>query len=138
METTGHQITNAQSHVNSLIASYNRDMNVLRTLFTSLHYGTDEGQSSSSHEHVNESGAPFYTNNAQHLPIHSHGQRTSFEGGLGCTNERVSKRPHVEEDVFFANEDHLHSVPHNMLVLVQSCMDNNADVAPQASEEIIP
>ncbi|RVW86226.1 hypothetical protein CK203_046131 [Vitis vinifera] len=93
METTGHQITDAQSHVNSLIASYNRDMNVLRTPFTSLHYRTDEGQSSSSHEHVNESGAPFYTNNAQHLPIHSHGQRTSFEGGLGCTNERVSKDP---------------------------------------------
>ena len=94
-------------------------MNMLRTRFTSSHYCIDEGQSSNSHEHVNESGAPFDTNNAQHSPVHSGGQRISFESGLGCTNEGVSERP-------------------NMLVLVQSCMDNNADVAPQASEEIIP
>ena len=56
----------AQSHVNILIASYNRDMNLLRTRFTSSHYRTNEGQPSSSHEHVNESGAPFVINNAQH------------------------------------------------------------------------
>ncbi|RVW67579.1 hypothetical protein CK203_063010 [Vitis vinifera] len=39
------------------------------------------------HEHVNESGAPFYTNNPQHSPIHSDGQRRSSEDDLGCTNE---------------------------------------------------
>ncbi|KAL6340516.1 hypothetical protein AAG906_006181 [Vitis piasezkii] len=95
-------------------------------------------QSSNCHEHVNESGAPFYTNNPQHSPVHSGGQRRSFEDDLGCTNEGVSERPNVEEGVFFANEDPLHPGPHNMLVLVQSCMDNNADVAPQASKEIRP
>ena len=138
METMGRQITDAQSHVNSLIASYNRDMNVLRTHFTSSYYRIDEGQPSSSHEHVNESGTPFDANNAQHSPIHSGGQRTYFEGGLGCTNEGVSKGLHIEEGVFFVNEDHLHLGPHNMLVLVQSCMDNNADVVPQALKEIRP
>ena len=105
-------------------------MNVLRTRFTSSHYHTDEGQPSNSHENVNESGAPFDTNNAQHSPVHSYGQRISSEDGLGCTNERVLERPNVEEGVFFANEDHLHPRPHNMLVLVQSCMDNNVDVSP--------
>ena len=113
-------------------------MNVLRTHFTSSHYRTDEDQPSSSHEHVNESGAPFDTNNAQHSPVHFGGQRTSFEDGFICTNEGVSKRLNIEEGVFFVNEDHLHPRPHNMLVLVQSCMDNNADVAPQTSEEIRP
>ncbi|RVW90354.1 hypothetical protein CK203_045696 [Vitis vinifera] len=43
METMGRQITDAQSHVNSLIASYNRDMNVLRTHFTYSYYRIDEG-----------------------------------------------------------------------------------------------
>ena len=138
MEVTRRQIIDAQSHLNSLIASYNHDMNMLRTRFTSSHYHTDEGQSSNSHEHVNESGAPFDTNNAQHSPVHSGGQRRYFEDGLGCTNEEVSERPNVEEGVLFANEDHLHPRPHNMLVLVQLCMDNNADVAPQASEDIRP
>ena len=138
MEAIRRQITDAQSHVNSLIASYNHGMNVLRTHFTFSHYCTDEGQPLSSHEHVNESGTPFDANNAQHSPIHSGGQRTYFEGGLGCTNEGVSERPNVEEGVFFANEDHLHPRPHNMLVLVQSCMDNNVDVVPQALEEIRP
>ena len=113
-------------------------MNVLKTRFTSSNYRTDEGQPSSSHEHVNESDAPFDANNAQHSLVHSGGQRPSFEDSLGCTNERVLERPHVEEGVFFANKDHLHPRPHNMLVLVQSCMDNNADVAPQTSEEIRP
>ena len=113
-------------------------MNVLRTRFTSSHNHTDKGQPSSSHEHVNESGAPFDTNNAQHSPVHFGGQRTSFEDGFICTNEGVSKRPNIEEGVFFVNADHLHPRPHNMLVLVQSCMDNNANVAPQASEEIRP
>ena len=113
-------------------------MNVLRTRFTSSHNHTDKGQPSSSHEHVNESGAPFYTNNPQHSPIHYGGQRISFEDDLGYRNEWVSERPNVEEGVFFANEDPLHIGPHNMLVLVQSCMDNNADVVPQASEEIQP
>ena len=73
MEATWRQIIDAQSHVNILIASYNRDMNMLRTRFTSSHYRTDEGQPSSSHEHVNENGAPFDTNNAQHSPVHSGG-----------------------------------------------------------------
>ena len=41
-------------------------MNVLGTRFTSSHNHTDKGQPSSSHEHVNESGAPFVINNAQH------------------------------------------------------------------------
>ena len=85
---------------------------------------------------MNESGAPFVINNAQHSPVHSGGQRISFEGDLGCTNEGVSERPNIEEGVFFANNDHLHPELHNMLVLVQSCIDNNADVEPQASEEI--
>ena len=138
MKATQRQITDAQSHVSSLIASYNHDMKVLKTCFTSSHYRTDEGQPSSSYEHVNESGAPFDTNNAQHSPVHSGGQRTSFEDGIGCTNEGVSKIPNIEEGVFFENEDHLHPGPHNMLVLVQLCMDNNADVAPQASEDIRP
>ena len=71
MEATQRQITDAQSHLNSLIASYNRDVKVLRTRFTSSHYRTDEGQPSNCHEHVNESGAPFYTNNPQHSPVHS-------------------------------------------------------------------
>ncbi|RVW84477.1 hypothetical protein CK203_041299 [Vitis vinifera] len=62
----------------------------------------------------------------------------SSEDDLGCTNEGVSERPNVEDGVFFANKDPLHPGPHNMLVLVQSCMDNSADVAPQASEEIRP
>ncbi|KAL6340435.1 hypothetical protein AAG906_006098 [Vitis piasezkii] len=93
----------------------------------------DEGQPSSSHEHVNESGAPFDANNAQHSPVHSGGQRPSFEDSLGCTNEGVLERPHVEEGMLFANKDHLHPGPHNMLVLVQSCMDNNVDITPQAS-----
>ncbi|RVW58615.1 hypothetical protein CK203_116019 [Vitis vinifera] len=44
MEATQRQITDAQSHLNSLIASYNRDVKVLRTRFTSSHYRTDEGQ----------------------------------------------------------------------------------------------
>ena len=110
-------------------------MNLLRTRFTSSHYRTNEGQPSSSHEHVNESGAPFDTNNAQHSPVHSGGQRRSFKDDLGCTDEGVSKRPNVEEGVLFANEDHLHPRPYNMLVLVQSCMDNNVDVATQASEK---
>ncbi|RVX04833.1 hypothetical protein CK203_024975 [Vitis vinifera] len=70
MEATQHQITDAQSHLNSLIASYNHDMKVLRTRFTSSHYRTDEGQPLNCHEHVNESGAPFYTNNPQHSPVH--------------------------------------------------------------------
>nr|CAN74629.1 hypothetical protein VITISV_037488 [Vitis vinifera] len=113
-------------------------MNVLRTRFTSSHYHTNEAQPSNSHENVNESGAPFDTNNAQHSPVHSYGQRISSEDGLGCTNERMLERPNVEKGVFFANEDHLHPRPHNMLVLVQSCIDKNADVEPQASEEIRP
>ncbi|XP_059598708.1 uncharacterized protein LOC132255079 [Vitis vinifera] len=138
MEATQRQITDAQSHLNSLIASYNRDVKVLRTRFTSSHYRTDEGQPSNFHEHVNESGAPFYTNNPQHSPVHSGGQRRSFEDDVGCTNEGVSERPNVEDGVFFSNEDPLHPGPHNMLVLVQSCMNNNVDVAPQASEEIRP
>ena len=111
---------------------------MLRTRFTSSHYRIDEGQPSNCHEHVNESGAPFHTNNPQHSPIHFGGQRRSFEDDLGCTNEGVSERPNVEEGVFFANEDPLHPGLHNMLVLVQLCMDNNADVAPQASEDIRP
>ncbi|KAL6314447.1 hypothetical protein AAG906_025932 [Vitis piasezkii] len=78
----------------------------------------------------------FYTNNPQHSPFHSGGQRRSSEDDLGCTNERVSKIPNVEDGVFIANKDPLHPGPHNMLVLVQSCMDNSADVAPQASKEI--
>ena len=138
MEATQRQITDAQSHLNSLIASYNRDVKVLRTRFTSSHYCTDEGQPSNFHEHVNESGAPFYTNNSQHSPVHSGGQRRSSEDDLGCTNEGVSERPNVEDGVFFANKDPLHLGPHNMLVLVQSCMDNNADVVPQALKEIRP
>ena len=91
MEATRRQVTDAQSHVNSLIVSYNRDMNVLRTRFTFSHYFTNKCQLSSFHEHVNESGAPFDTNNAQHSPIHFGGQRISFESGLGCTNEGVSE-----------------------------------------------
>ncbi|RVW95163.1 hypothetical protein CK203_025501 [Vitis vinifera] len=137
MEATQRQITDAQSHLNSLIASYNCDVKVLRTRFTSSHYRTMKANRK-YHEHVNESGAPFYTNNPQHSFVHSGGQRRSSEDDLGCTNEGVSKRPNVEEGVFFANEDPLHPRPHNMLVLVQSCMDNNADVAPQALEEIRP
>ena len=66
-------------------------MNMLRTRFTSSHYHTNEAQPSNSHENVNESGAPFDTNNAQHSPIHFGGQRISFESGLGCTNEGVSE-----------------------------------------------
>ncbi|RVW33071.1 hypothetical protein CK203_117229 [Vitis vinifera] len=93
VDATQRQITDAQSHVSSLIASYNHDMKVLKTCFTSSHYHTDEGQPSSSYEHVNESGAPFDTNNAQHSPVHSGGQRTSFEDGIGCTNEGWSKYP---------------------------------------------
>ncbi|RVX07026.1 hypothetical protein CK203_030451 [Vitis vinifera] len=87
MEATQRQITDAQSHLNSLIASYNRNVKVLRTRFTSSHYRTDEGQPSNFHEHVNESG--------------------------------VSKRPNVEDGVFFSNEDPLHPGPHNMLVLTE-------------------
>ncbi|KAL6331955.1 hypothetical protein AAG906_020306 [Vitis piasezkii] len=138
LEGFGKVEHDAQSHLNSLIASYNRDVKVLRTRFTSSHYRTDEGQPSNFHEHVNESGAPFYTNNPQHSPIHSGGQRRSSEDDLGCTNEGVSERPNIEDGVFFSNEDPLHPGPHNMLVLVQSCMNNNVDVAPQASEEIRP
>ena len=74
-------------------------MNVLKTRFTSSHHRTDEGQPSSSHEHVNESGTPFDANDAQHSPVHSAGQRPSFEDSLGCTNEGVLERPHVEEGV---------------------------------------
>ncbi|RVW61399.1 hypothetical protein CK203_032054 [Vitis vinifera] len=106
MEATQRQITDAQSHLNSLIASYNRDVKVLRTRFTSSHYRTDEGQPSNFHEHVNESG--------------------------------VLERPNVEDGVFLSNEDPLHPGPRNMLVLVQSCMNTNVNVAPQASEEIRP
>ena len=73
MEATQRQITDAQSRLNSLIASYNREMKVLRTCFTSSHYRTNEGQRSNCHEHVNESDAPFYTNNPQHSPVHSGG-----------------------------------------------------------------
>ena len=113
-------------------------MNMLRTRFTSSHYRTNEGQPSSSHEHVNASGAPFDTNNAQHSPVHFGGQIRYFEDGIGCTNEEVSERPNVEEGMFFANEDHLHPRTHNMLVLVQLCLGNNVDVAPQTSEEIRP
>ena len=138
MEATQRQITDAQSRLNSLIASYNREMKVLRTCFTSSHYRTNEGQRSNCHEHVNESGAPSYTNNPQHSSVHSGGQRRSSEDDLGCTNEGVSKRPNVEDGVFFANKDPLYPGPHNMLVLVQLCMDNNADVTPQALEEIRP
>ncbi|RVW47149.1 hypothetical protein CK203_070085 [Vitis vinifera] len=119
MEATQRQITDAQSHLNSLIASYNRDVKVSRTRFTSSHYRTDEGQPSNFHEHVNESGAPFYTNNPQHSPVHSGGQRRSSEDDLGCTNEGVSERPNVEDGVFFSNEDPLHPGPHNMLVLTE-------------------
>ncbi|RVX19113.1 hypothetical protein CK203_008566 [Vitis vinifera] len=108
MEATQRQITDAQSHLNSLIASYNCDVKVLRTRFTSSHYRTNEGQPRSS------------------------------EDDLGCTNERVPERPNVEDGVFFSNEDPLHPGPHNMLVLVQSCMNTNVDVAPQALEEIRP
>ena len=93
MEATQCQITNAQSHLNSLIASYNHDMKVLRSRFTSSHYRTDEGQPLNCHEHVNESGAPFYTNNPQHSPVHSGGQRRSSEDDLGCTNEGCQKDP---------------------------------------------
>ncbi|KAL6325787.1 hypothetical protein AAG906_026616 [Vitis piasezkii] len=118
MEATQRQITDAQSHLNSLIASYNHDVKVLRTRFTSSHYCTDKGQPSNYHEHVNESGAPFYTNNPQHSPVHFGGQRRSSEDDLGCTNEGVSERPNVEDGVFFANEDPLHPGPHNMLVLM--------------------
>ncbi|KAJ9682696.1 hypothetical protein PVL29_018592 [Vitis rotundifolia] len=117
MEATQRQITDAQSHLNSLIASYNRDMKVLRTRFTSSHYRTDEGQLLNFHEHVNESGARFDINNPQHSPVHSCGEGRSFEDDIGCTNEGVSERPNVEEGVFFANEDHLHPGPHNMLVV---------------------
>ena len=93
MEATQRQITDEQSHLNSLIASYNCDVKVLRTRFTSSHYLTDEGQPSNFHEHVNESGAPFYTNNPQHSPVHSGGQRRSSEDDLGCTNEGCQKDP---------------------------------------------
>ncbi|KAL6329355.1 hypothetical protein AAG906_017663 [Vitis piasezkii] len=118
MEATQRQVTDAQSHLNSLIASYNHDVKVLRTRFTSSHYRTDEGQPSNCHEHVNESGASFYTNNPQHSPVHSGGQRRSFEDDLGCTNEGVSERPNVEEGVFF--ETRIPSPgPHNMLVLTE-------------------
>ena len=55
---------------------------------------------------------------------------------VGCTNEGVSEIPNVEDGVFFANKDPLHPGPRNMLVLVQSCMNTNVNVAPQASEEI--
>ncbi|RVW96531.1 hypothetical protein CK203_029746 [Vitis vinifera] len=92
MEATWRQIIDAQSHVNILIASYNRDMNMLRTRFTSSHYRTDE-------------------------------------------DEGVSKKPNIEEGVLFANEDHLHPRPYNMLVLVQSCMDNYADVATKPQKK---
>ena len=44
----------AQSHLNKIIASYHRDMNVLRTCFMSSHYGTNEEQPSSWHEDVND------------------------------------------------------------------------------------
>ncbi|RVW98993.1 hypothetical protein CK203_033832 [Vitis vinifera] len=117
MEATQRQITDEQSHLNSLIASYNRDVKVLRTRFTSSHYRTDEGQPSNFHEHVNESGAPFYTNNPQHSPVHSGGQRRSSKDDLGCTNEGVSERPNVEDGVFFSNEDPLHPGPHNIEML---------------------
>ncbi|KAL6348126.1 hypothetical protein AAG906_039281 [Vitis piasezkii] len=96
MEATQCQITDAQSHFNSLIASYNRDVKVLRTRFTSSHYRTDEGQPSNFHEHVNEK---------QHSPVHSGGQRRSSEDDLRCTNEGMSERPNVEDGVFFSNED---------------------------------
>ena len=111
---------------------------MLRTHFTFSHYCTNKGQPSNCHEHVNESGAPFYTNNPHHSPVNSGGQRRSSEDDLGCTNEGVLERPNVEDGVFLSNEDPLHPGPRNMLVLVQSCMDNNMDVAPQASEEIRP
>ena len=141
MEATQRQITDAQSHLNSLIASYNRDVKVLRTRFTSSHYRTDEGQPSNFHEHVNESGAPFYTNNPHHSPIHSGGQKRSFEDDLGCTNEGVPERPNVEEGVFFANKDPLHPGPHNMLVLVKDENIGNhgyiGDISPNMLEKNI-
>ncbi|KAJ9669943.1 hypothetical protein PVL29_026483 [Vitis rotundifolia] len=90
MEATQRQIIDAQSHLNSLFASYNRDMNVLRTRFTSSYYRTNEGQPSNCHGHVNESGAPFDTNHPQNSPVHFVGQRRSFEDDLGCTYEGVS------------------------------------------------
>ena len=62
----------------------------------------------------------------------------SSEDDLGCTNEGVLERPNVEDGVFLSNEDPLHPGPRNMLVLVQSCMNTNVNVAPQASEEIWP
>ena len=138
MKATRRRINDVQSHVNILIESYLRDMNVLRTHFMSSHYRTNKGQPSSSHENMNEGDALFDKNNAQQSLAYSNGQRTSVEGGIGCTNERVSKIPHLEECVFFANKDHLHPRTHNMLMSVQSCGDNNKDVKPQALEEIRP
>ena len=82
METTRCQIQDAQSHVNRLIASYHRDMNVLRIHFMSLYYDIDEGQPSSWHEDVNKGDAPFDTNNTQQSLVHSSGQRTSVEGDI--------------------------------------------------------
>ncbi|RVW39853.1 hypothetical protein CK203_083154 [Vitis vinifera] len=93
MEATQRQITDEQSHLNSLIASYNRDVKVLRTRFTSSHYRTDEGQPSNFHEHVNESGAPFYTNNPQHSPVHSGGQRRSSKMTLDVQMKGCQKDP---------------------------------------------
>ncbi|RVW79647.1 hypothetical protein CK203_065286 [Vitis vinifera] len=62
-----------------------------------------------------------------HSPVHSGGQRRSSEDDLGCTNEGCQKDQR-RRWCSFANEDPLHPGPHNMLVLVQSCMDNNVDV----------
>ncbi|RVW53720.1 hypothetical protein CK203_068969 [Vitis vinifera] len=64
METTQRQITDAQSHLNSLIASYNRDV-------------------------------------------------------------KGARKTQRRRCVFFSNEDLLHPGPHNMLVLVQSCMNTD-------------
>ncbi|KAL6344438.1 hypothetical protein AAG906_039694 [Vitis piasezkii] len=74
MEATQRQITDAQSHLNSLIASYNRDVK-------------------------------------------------------GC---RKTQR---RRWCVLCKRGSLHPEPHNMLVLVHSCMDNNVDVAPQGSKK---
>ncbi|KAL6320278.1 hypothetical protein AAG906_005360 [Vitis piasezkii] len=103
-DATQRQIIDAQSHLNSLIASYNRDVKVLRTRFTSSQYRIDEGQPSNFHEHVNESGAPFYTNNQQDSPIHYGGQRRSSKMTLDVQMKGV-ERPNIEDGVLFSNED---------------------------------
>ena len=93
MKATRRRINDVQSHVNILIESYLHDMNVLRTHFLSSHYCTNKGQPSSSHENMNEGDALFDKNNAQQSLAYSNGQRTSVEGGIGCTNEGVENTP---------------------------------------------